>query len=267
MSDAEQSDSTQEAPEPIIVVNHANVYEAMAAAMQECGYVQKKQSTGLKYAFAGESDMIEEIRPVMVKHGLFIFPSKVVDLRVDTYTTSGGSLMNLVTVTQQYTIAHESGTFLIAEVVGAGADVGDKATPKANTGAFKYALRQSFTIETGDDPDNTPSDQQERKPPTQGGRRGGGRRAPAEDPIDGLSQAINAVQMQIRDGKAGLGAVIQILNAGEAVAQGEANAWWKANARARLGVWLDAAEPDETTEARINKLINRAAELRKVPEQ
>jgi hypothetical protein len=40
--------------------------------------------------------------------------------------------------------------------------VGDKATAKAMTGAYKYALRQTFCIETGDDPDKDPSVDQER---------------------------------------------------------------------------------------------------------
>ena len=34
-------------------------------------------------------------------------------------------------------------------------------TPKALTGAYKYALRQAFLLETGDDPDRQPSHEQE----------------------------------------------------------------------------------------------------------
>ena len=39
---------------------------------------------------------------------------------------------------------------------GEGSDTGDKASNKALTGAYKYALRQTFCIETGDDPASTP---------------------------------------------------------------------------------------------------------------
>ena len=52
----------------------------------------------------------------------------------------------------------------MVKVLGDGADTGDKASYKAMTGAMKYALRQTFVIETGDDPDDTPSDVQERAP-------------------------------------------------------------------------------------------------------
>ena len=41
----------------------------------------------------------------------------------------------------------------------------NKAIYKAMTGAFKYALRQTFIIETGDDPDKTPSTELEGKEP------------------------------------------------------------------------------------------------------
>ena len=42
-------------------------------------------------------------------------------------------------------------------------DVGDKSANKAATGLLKYALRQTFLIETGDDPDAESSNGMERK--------------------------------------------------------------------------------------------------------
>jgi hypothetical protein len=142
---------------------HATIYEAMAAAYEDCGYVQKKKAADLNYKFAGERAMIEEIRPAMVKHGIFVYPTSVREVKRETYQTSKGSTMNLVGVVVTYQFAHSGGTGLTVEVYGEGADVGDKAAPKAMTGAFKYALRQAFCIETGDDPDNHASDEQERR--------------------------------------------------------------------------------------------------------
>lgn len=146
-------------------VEHANIYEAMAAAYTECGYVQKKKAADLNYRFAGERAMIEEIRPAMVRHGIFVYPHCVREVKRETYTTSRGSTMNLVGLVVTYRFAHESGEHdIVVEAYGEGADVGDKAAPKAMTGAFKYALRQAFCIETGDDPDNDSSAHQERQP-------------------------------------------------------------------------------------------------------
>lgn len=146
-------------------VKHANIYEAMAAAYEECGYVQKRRAQDLNYTFAGERAIIDEIRPAMVRHGIFVFPTNIREITRDTYQTSRGSTMNLVGVLVTYRFAHESGTEITVEAYGEGADVGDKAAPKALTGAYKYALRQAFCIETGDDPDNESSVGQERQSP------------------------------------------------------------------------------------------------------
>src|SRR5262249_36903978 len=50
------------------------------------------------------------------------------------------------------------------QVLGEASDAGDKAAPKALTGAYKYFLRQTFLIETGDDPDRYASADQEAAP-------------------------------------------------------------------------------------------------------
>ena len=47
-------------------------------------------------------------------------------------------------------------------------DTGDKDSNKAMTAAFKYALRQTLMIETGDDPDKTPNGEFERTEAEQG---------------------------------------------------------------------------------------------------
>jgi hypothetical protein len=45
-----------------------------------------------------------------------------------------------------------SGTFIEVMSSGEGSDTRDKASNKALTGAYKYAIRRTFCIETGDDP-------------------------------------------------------------------------------------------------------------------
>ena len=53
-----------------------------------------------------------------------------------------------------YTFADvDSDEQLVAKVAGQGLDSGDKAPYKAQTGALKYALLQSFLLATGDDPE------------------------------------------------------------------------------------------------------------------
>ena len=137
-----------------------DIYAALNAVMKEVGYVQKKRTAGLNYTFAGEAALIAAIRPELVAQGVVVHPGQVVELRQDTYTTRNGAVMNRTAVVITYRFAHaESGTFIDTTVVGEGADVGDKSANKALTGAYKYALRQTLLIETGDDPDNFQSEQ------------------------------------------------------------------------------------------------------------
>jgi hypothetical protein len=104
----------------------------------------------------------------MVKHGLTISPQKMELLRLESFTTGKGTPMTRVLVHVDYRLTHApSGQFEIIGAMGEGMDSGDKATLKAMTVADKYALRQGFMIETGDDPDTTPSTAYEDRKPLQ----------------------------------------------------------------------------------------------------
>jgi len=141
---------------------HANIYEAMSAAYDEVGYVRKKRGDNLNYTYAGEKDIIAEVRPAMVEHGIFCHVVKYDDVKQEQYTTARGSVMLRSTLHAVVRFAHESGTYIDVEAVGEGSDSGDKSLNKAMTCAYKYALRQTFVLETGDDPDKDAS--VERKP-------------------------------------------------------------------------------------------------------
>lgn len=154
-----------------------NVYTAINAVMQEVGYVQKggKMQYGDKYTYAKESDFIAAVRPLLVEHGVVVFPSGVLQLNQDTYPTNRGGEMNRDTAIIRFHFHHgASDTGFDVEVLGQGADSGDKSANKAMTAALKYALRQALLIETGDDPDDTASAQDARaskKPASNGNQR------------------------------------------------------------------------------------------------
>lgn len=149
-----------------------NVYSAINQVMQQVGYVEKKGAMsgyGDKYSYAKESDFIAAIRPAMVEVGLVMYPVGVEDLQVTTYQTAKGTTMNHIVGLFSFAIAHaESGEMITVKALGDGTDTGDKASYKAMTGAMKYAMRQAFVIETGDDPDDSPSSEQERQPEKKG---------------------------------------------------------------------------------------------------
>lgn len=140
-----------------------NIYTAINKAMQDVGYVQKEKTQGLRYSYAGEAALIAAIRPAMVAQQITMGVVSY-DLRVnETYTTSSGTEMNHYIVEAIVRFTHApSETHLDVAALGEGADVSDKGINKAMTGAYKYALRQTFVIETGDDPDREPSEKQQR---------------------------------------------------------------------------------------------------------
>ncbi len=146
-----------------------NIHTAILKVMSEVGYVQKKRTQGLNYSYAGEAALIEAIRPAMIEAGITMHVSDVQHVASNDYTTKNGAVMHSLSIISQITFSHAaSGTSITSQAFGEGADSGDKAAYKAQTGAYKYALRQTFCIETGDDPDKYDSKEQERKPEPNG---------------------------------------------------------------------------------------------------
>lgn len=119
--------------------------------MSQTGYVQKKQKNKEQhYNFASEGDFIAEVRPLMVEAKLICYPLKV--FSYPSRTPSEKQVLINGTATYRFEDV-EDGSFIDIEVPYSGADSTDKAPYKAMTGARKYALRQAFLIETGDDPE------------------------------------------------------------------------------------------------------------------
>ena len=148
------------------MTEHKDIGQAIAAVMAEVGYVQKETTAALRYSFASEAGLIHALRPAMVKHGIFCYVSDVLDVKQDTFETAKGSVLNRATVRGTVLFTHApSGTSIDAHATGEGMDMGDKSVNKASTGMLKYALRQTFLIETGDDPDAFSSEEQEQVAP------------------------------------------------------------------------------------------------------
>ena len=145
-----------EIPEP------KNVHEAINQVMSKVGYVQKKDSKGLPYSFAGEADFIKAVRPHLVDVGLVVYQSDVELIERNEFTSKSGAMGINILAKFTWTWVHAvSGTSIEVTTIGESADYGDKAANKAMTAGSKYNLRQTLIIETGDDPDTTPSTEYE----------------------------------------------------------------------------------------------------------
>ncbi len=136
---------------------------AILGVMGEVGYVQKETKGGLNYSFASEAALIKALRPAMIEHGVTVHIHDLPSIEQAPYVTSNDKAMNRTIAHGIVRFSHPaSGDYIDVHAMGEGADVGDKAGNKAATGLLKYALRQTFLIETGDDPDSTSSNGQER---------------------------------------------------------------------------------------------------------
>lgn len=141
---------------------HDSIFKAVHAVMLEVVFVQRKAVKDLKYRIVTEQQVIAILRPAMLRHGLILLPTRqrVTHSHNAEYAKDGkvGVLRNVI-VESTWDLVHvPTGERWELSSLGEGSDYGDKAVPKANTISLKYLLRHLFMLETGDDPDNTPSE-------------------------------------------------------------------------------------------------------------
>ncbi len=138
-----------------------NIYEAILAVMSEVSYVQKKraQDSRVGYTLKTENAVIAAVRPAMMNHGIIMYPVDIKDTNHSSFVAGKyENHWNRIVATHVYRFHHAvSDTFVDVAVLGDGADTGDKAGNKSMTVSKKYALLEVFLLETGDDPDETPS--------------------------------------------------------------------------------------------------------------
>lgn len=142
----------------------AVILRAMNAVMAEVDYVQRKGENDFHgYKYATEADILDRLRPAMVKHGLVLIPSVQQVSAIDKYGNT--------TISVHYTLAHVSGAVWPQPIIAAGSGndrskndvVGDKGLYKAITGANKYLLFKLFQIETGNDEPEDPQGDRDRE--------------------------------------------------------------------------------------------------------
>src|SRR3990167_199841 len=169
------------------MTDNKNIHEAIHAVMQEVGYVKKERAANLNYSFAGEAALIAALRPSMVEHGIYMHVLEIKDVQREQYTTARGTAMVNTVISAIVRFIHApSGTSIDVAATGEGSDAGDKSANKAMTGLFKYAIRQTYMIETGDDPDKQASEE--------GGQRSKSAKVTAPPVPDGDSRIWSVAQ-------------------------------------------------------------------------
>lgn len=109
----------------------------------------------IQYKFLAVDDVVKALRPLFIKHGVFV-TTELVDQEISYNRAEvSGARVPLqsvhVLLTYKFTFtASEDGSSISSTVVGEGYDSQDKAVRKATTSAQKIAFINTFSIETGE---------------------------------------------------------------------------------------------------------------------
>jgi hypothetical protein len=127
-----------------------NIYESINAIMRNIPSIAKdKKNTQQGYNFRGIDDMYNALNPHLAEHGVFATSEVLHTEREERTTKNGGTLLYSI-LTVKFTFYATDGTFVTSTMIGEAMDNGDKASNKAMSTAYKYALMQLFCIPTAD---------------------------------------------------------------------------------------------------------------------
>jgi len=126
------------------------VYAAINAVQSDLcadGIAKDRKNTIQGFSFRGIDAVYNALSPLLVKHGLLILPRCTARDVVERHTAKGNLSLD-VTVTVEYDfIAIKDGSIkTVGPMYGQAMDTGDKATSKAMSIAYKYAVFEAFSI-------------------------------------------------------------------------------------------------------------------------
>ena len=123
-----------------------SIYQAIGEIINELGGIGK---TGLNkdqgYNFRGIDAILVELHPLLAKYGVFFAP-QVVERIYEERVSSKGNIGHCAHLRVTFYVYGPTGDSISVTTWGEGLDYSDKATNKAMTAAFKYALFQLFAI-------------------------------------------------------------------------------------------------------------------------
>ncbi len=143
-----------------------NIFQKMEDITVEIGTVAKgldvSMGKGKSYKAVSERDILDAVKPIEAKHGVYSYPvsRKIIEsdtlVRKNQYGDTQSLFMRLEVVYRFVNVDNPT-EFIEITSYGDGIDTGDKATGKAMTYADKYALMKAYKISTGEDPDSVGS--------------------------------------------------------------------------------------------------------------
>lgn len=133
------------------------VYESISkvmATIAKAGIAKGRINELQKYTFRGIDDVYNAMAPILAEHKLCVLP-RVTSRDVTERVNKHGTALFYVTVEMEFAlVSGEDGSSHVISTIGEAMDSGDKATNKAMSAAYKYALMQAFCIPTEGDNDS-----------------------------------------------------------------------------------------------------------------
>ncbi|WP_291636658.1 ERF family protein [Clostridium sp.] len=151
-------------------MENLKLYEKMYLVMNESESIEKSMTVGSgnnAYKAVSEASMLNLIKPLFKKHKLIVFPidgditeNVMTWEKTDNYKNTVSNTLRAVTQLKvKYKIVDtESGESEILIGFGNGSDPQDKGAGKSSTYSFKNMLSKTFMLFSGEDTDNTHSD-------------------------------------------------------------------------------------------------------------
>ena len=146
------------------------VYQAINAvqrALAAEGISKSRKNQQQGYNFRGIDDVYNAVSPLLGEHNLCILPRVLKRECVERINSKGTALFYVTCEVEFDFVASEDGSKHTIKMFGEAMDSGDKATNKAMSAAYKYAVMQAFAIPTEGDNDadaQTHGDLQGRQP-------------------------------------------------------------------------------------------------------
>lgn len=128
-----------------------SIASKMVEVMQEIGFIEFDSVNNYhSYKYASAASIIRKLQLALIRHKVFMYCEEE-NQRIESGITTSKMFIRFVDA--------ESGESVLAVGMGSGSDKGDKASMKASTAAFKYAIAHTFCLGWGaEDPEEDKRD-------------------------------------------------------------------------------------------------------------
>lgn len=155
-----------------IDVSTLNIYQRLSHITNELQTVAKNLTVEItsknSYKAVSERDIIDAVKPIEFKYGVYSYPvsREVVESSMlenekvwNQQVTKTTSFFSRIKTVYRFVNVDNPSEYTETTVFSEGIDTQDKGSGKAMTYADKYALMKAYKISTGEDPDQTGSEE------------------------------------------------------------------------------------------------------------